>query len=129
MYSHQQAQFQVLNFIESSFGGQYVVIYDMERTFVSVFKSFLSTKNLTLHFYEVDPNEIMTDEDLYNSTFGFLTFRDLETNSTWNVLGRAVRGPLQGRHSHPHSIFFRSLFSILLHFTLMLMWLNFGLFF
>jgi len=30
-------------------------------------------------------------------------FRDDQTGSTWNVLGEAVRGPLQGRHLRPYT--------------------------
>jgi RNAse (barnase) inhibitor barstar len=80
----------------------YTVVYDSDKNFVIAFKSFLSTKNISLHFIEIDPNQIVNDNELYDQTFGFLAFRDEETNSTWNLLGSAVRGPLKGIFSFMH---------------------------
>lgn len=97
-----KATSQILNFVNELTNEPYTVVYDSDKNFVIAFKSFLSTKNISLHFIEIDPNQIVNDNELYDQTFGFLAFRDEETNSTWNLLGSAVRGPLKGIFSFMH---------------------------
>jgi hypothetical protein len=86
----------VLNIVDDITGEPYVVVYDNNQNFVAAFSAFLPTKNISLYFTAIDSNQIIADAFLYNQTFGFLAFGDEETNSTWNLLGYAVSGPLQG---------------------------------
>lgn len=66
------------------------VIYDEENRLAIPF--FSNITNYDLNF------ELVTNRSKYSieSTFGLHIFRDIQTNSVWNIKGEAIDGPLKG---------------------------------